>query len=43
MIHLTAMTLLQSVKECRFYLPEFKERSKFKSLVKAETEENQAI
>ena len=27
-------------KECRFYFPEFKERSRFKSLVKAE-EENQ--
>jgi len=28
-------------KECRFYFPEFKERSRFKCLVKAATEENE--
>jgi len=28
-------------KECRFYFPEFKERTKLKRLVKAEAEENQ--
>ena len=28
-------------KICRFYFTKFKERSRFKSLVKAETEENQ--
>ena len=28
-------------KECCFYFPELKARARFKSLVKAETEENQ--
>ena len=29
-------------RECRFYFPHFKERLKFKRIVKAEAEENQA-
>ena len=33
----------RDAKECHFYFPKFEERSLFRSLAKAETEENQLI
>ena len=35
------VAICEDDKECRFYFPGFKERSKFKRLLKAETEGNQ--
>lgn len=37
------VAVCEDLKECRFYLPEFKERSRFKSLVKADSEESHQV